>query len=509
MSGRDRKAKAEKAPPKPSAEDMKPSELMGALTKKTPFSCMFSFMPDLVEPPCSSKLIVEPLRHEEVARFALTQAERNRRYGLPVDLVDAVPLSVLDCSAFQVRPGASERDLHPDDQAILDLAGGAKRRKVGAADTTLATGHEWMRANVPGLHVDGGDSIGARALAQRLRATKATRVTRLDLVGIIEEQFEAAQRPPKHPTKPDLEPVEVHNILPDLRGLDVAVLRCDVHPTLDAAALRGEPDERRRALARSGVFKSLKVEIEGSEEPLPLVAYLCKEAPEVQDPDAAIPAAVLEGRATWLQHYQHSYRKDGRVLLRADPDGTVRFTQVPRLTELRRMRQTDDDAFPRPRHVSIKRRRVDDADLDKAERARDAMFGEMPEGAVPMVWQELAEADFDELPDSESSEDEDEDEEMEEPDAREAAPAPAEEEEEGEELAGGAGEGKEGAAAQPENSEDVYAAYFGAGDDEEDDDEYEAPATPQHSGGGGGDEGGAAEEAGEAGEGGGGAGDES
>lgn len=75
-------------------------------------------------------------------------------------------------------------------------------------------------------------------------------------MGAIERQFAAAQRPPVHKTRPDLQPVKVQPVLPDmdLWPNDYVQVAFDTDPTPDFEPYgRLTPENRRRLAARSSL----------------------------------------------------------------------------------------------------------------------------------------------------------------------------------------------------------------------------------------------------------------
>ena len=201
-------------------------------------------------PPGDPKALLPPLDLADLARFRLTDLETGPIQDFPLGDVGA-SVSLLEPERYMVPGGGRPGPLHPADAALVAAASasagagaataaapiGGGAASAGAPAPTASTaprpGTElaWLMRTTY-IHADtvtrAGRERGAAAAAAAAAvgagggggATTATTPAgaAAAAAAAIDAEFEAAARPPVHPTKPWLKAVRVLHVLPDLAG---------------------------------------------------------------------------------------------------------------------------------------------------------------------------------------------------------------------------------------------------------------------------------------------------
>ncbi|KAG2499021.1 hypothetical protein HYH03_003206 [Edaphochlamys debaryana] len=346
-------------------------------------------------------MLVSQIQPEVLSRFALTSLERQARRDLltPPNIV----ISPLDVQRYQVPeqlgpPDPADAALLKEDSRPLAIGGspmpasGDGRHKSFAARSKGMDMEKcsWLMRTT---YISSSDNRGAQkqglpekqvlqARAAERRGTTAEDRELNDPVAqarAIEASFEAARAPPVHSRNPNLTPVEILPILPDMDAWQQKLLLTTFHdsdPGEELAQVVGQtamaalpPAKRPSLLVGHYLLKGFTHHISkaGQERELKIMALLVREdvgemvartAAQAQAAAEAggeatqgpgMQAEDLEGEYQWIKDYNYELKRDSvHYAVRLDK-GSARFYRMQGKLELRSWRDEEKLARDRSR----------------------------------------------------------------------------------------------------------------------------------------------------------------
>eukprot|EP00047_Mylnosiga_fluctuans_P016875 m.57055 g.57055 ORF g.57055 m.57055 type:complete len:382 (-) comp6809_c0_seq3:100-1245(-) len=166
-------------------------------------------LPSIPFPP---KFLPFPFDATRFIRHKDTSLERNYKFKLLFPNNGAIPVELVDPSAY-VTPVGARLDAQDEDLARAASSHQEEQRKQLIESTmpwlckTEYTGSDVRRYGMGG--------VDNKVKADDADVTHAD--DRESQVALIEASFAKAKRAPRHPTKPDLTPVEIYPLLPDTK----------------------------------------------------------------------------------------------------------------------------------------------------------------------------------------------------------------------------------------------------------------------------------------------------
>eukprot|EP00891_Asterochloris_glomerata_P001509 jgi/Astpho2/1509/fgenesh1_pg.00026_%23_20_t len=358
------------------------------LKRETPFQCQIRFFNTLPEVPADPKMMLPDLDEQELAAFKLTSLERNPRHTLMLDPMRCCPVSMMDMERW-CHPGGpqqlapEDRELLGDDAAALTasspLPGAAPGRAGvrGARDqlswlirtTYISTDSKATNQKERGMTEKDVKRLEAALEEEQEMADDPEALLDSIEVGwleFLESSFKAAQRPPVHPTKPHLKPVQVLPVLPDEDGrvMNFVNMAFDDDPMTDHPMLTQMPPKKRQKAAESSYMKSYVVQTDAGKGQSKMVAFLVPK----DDPDEAGPSSrdAEERDYEWIREYIYDIKTEEHkrtFVLHLRPEYTGYLTLDTRLNLQKRGKQlkrlgkrarNDEFAFLRPSKITIR-----------------------------------------------------------------------------------------------------------------------------------------------------------
>ncbi|CAI7776765.1 unnamed protein product [Closterium sp. NIES-54] len=267
------------------------------LKRPSTFLCRVRFTNTLPEPASQPKLLPLGGDPHRYSAYHVSTLEADHRHRLHVEPDLGIPLDLLDLSAYCAPPPSQRPPLHPADAELLrdDDASVKHREGAGAAaggagalrvkERPTDAGLSWL-VHTQYISAAGSGSAPkkrvlnekeAKLLALQLElADEQMYSTREGQIRYIEESFQAAQKPPVHPSNPSLEAVEVLPVLPlfSLAGRQFVHLVFDDTPLADSPAHMHLKEEQKKEMEARAIMKNFKVAAPGGGEPQSFVAYM-------------------------------------------------------------------------------------------------------------------------------------------------------------------------------------------------------------------------------------------
>ncbi|CAI5457882.1 unnamed protein product [Closterium sp. Yama58-4] len=275
---------------------------------------------------CSSMYALHPHRY---SAYHASTLEADHRHRLHVEPDLGIPLDLLDLSAYCAPPASQRPPLHPADAELLrdDDASVKHREGAGAAaggagalrvkERPTDAGLSWL-VHTQYISAAGSGSAPkkrvlnekeAKLLALQLElADEQMYSTREGQIRYIEESFQAARKPPVHPSNPSLQAVEVLPVLPlfSLAGRQFVHLVFDDTPLADSPAHMHLKEEQKKEMEARAIMKNFKVAAPGGGEPQSFVAYMVPNKRE-------LGRKLREGesaRYDWVREYHWKVAKE-------------------------------------------------------------------------------------------------------------------------------------------------------------------------------------------------------
>ncbi|CAI6001746.1 unnamed protein product [Closterium sp. NIES-64] len=267
------------------------------LKRPSTFLCRVRFTNTLPEPASQPKLLPLGGDPHRYSAYHVSTLEADHRHRLHVEPDLGIPLDLLDLSAYCAPPPSQRPPLHPADAELLrdDDASVKHREGAGAAaggagalrvkERPTDAGLSWL-VHTQYISAAGSGSAPkkrvlnekeAKLLALQLElADEQMYSTREGQIRYIEESFQAARKPPVHPSNPSLEAVEVLPVLPlfSLAGRQFVHLVFDDTPLADSPAHMHLKEEQKKEMEARAIMKNFKVAAPGGGEPQSFVAYM-------------------------------------------------------------------------------------------------------------------------------------------------------------------------------------------------------------------------------------------
>ncbi|CAI5471491.1 unnamed protein product [Closterium sp. Yama58-4] len=302
------------------------------------------FTNSLPEPASQPKLLPLGGDPHRYSAYHVSTLEADHRHRLHVEPDLGIPLDLLDLSAYCAPPPSQRPPLHPADAKLLrgDNASFKHREGAGAAaggtrgftfskegagaaaggagalrmkERPTDAGLSWL-VHTQYISAAGSGSAPkkrvlnekeAKLLALQLElADEQMYSTREGQIRYIEESFQAARKPPVHPSNPSLEAVEVLPVLPlfSLAGRQFVHLVFDDTPLADSPAHMHLKEEQKKEMEARAIMKNFKVAAPGGGEPQSFVAYMVPNKRELgrklRDGESA--------RYDWVREYHWKVR---------------------------------------------------------------------------------------------------------------------------------------------------------------------------------------------------------
>lgn len=176
-------------------------------------------------------MLLPPLTAQDLAAFRLTSLEKDMKRDMLFEPDLGIPISALAVEQYYIPSGNPQ--LHPADAALLStkMTSGAPSLKGDDADVSWLLRTKYITNELAAERVKKGERKLMADEREELGSDE-----RLSLLQAIEASFETALKPPIHPTRPDLKPLEILPVLPDagLHNRELVLTVFDSDPTLDA-----------------------------------------------------------------------------------------------------------------------------------------------------------------------------------------------------------------------------------------------------------------------------------
>lgn len=348
------------------------------------FLCHVRFRNELPSVPCDPKTLLPPLNSKNLAAFALTSMEKEMKRDIifPQDL--GLSINALDIERYSVAQTSS---LDPSDEALIreDKIGASTRARVSAhnADVSWLLRTKYITSDAGAMKARSTPSLHARKDSEYADKDKENDLQ--SQINNIEESFEAARKPPKHPKNTSATPVSVLPVLPDeaLGSRQFVLTNFDGDPIADLERTSKLDKENIAILEGSTHIKSFKIRTpEGKVQSfatymvprlLPSIENSSKDSSCVN-----IPAKYFYRDYDWVREYDTKVAAETdkqTYLIRIDKDH-VGFSDLSTKLTLRKrardVRAFDDSqhdaAFQRPeKFVLIEEDRIqnNDQSVDK------------------------------------------------------------------------------------------------------------------------------------------------
>lgn len=386
--GRDKK-RGKSSGDKPSGD--KPSAVTeeNRLRRDTAFLCHVQFKNDLPPVPVDWKMLQTRVDRRALAEYSpLSLYDGLRRRGdFSEDL--GIPLDPSLMRAYRVP--AERGTMDPEDLEILmdssereskRNANGASARAVRRPDASDAL---WLMNTqyISAGNVKARTGLSEKEIKRRKLeaegAVHAVLESELSQVEQIEASFEAAKKPPVHPTKSNMKAVEIIPVLPDFdrMALEYVRLNFDEKQAKDVPSLADKSAEIVENALRLGVVKPFSVENDRGETERFLSLML------PQDPEAAAAPNFLEvdGEPRPYDHvrdYVYKLQQDdttmggGHICFFFEKDKVTYVDLRTKLTLSKKSKHTKGkDALDwKPSAVTVKRRSMTEEEREALEAKR-------------------------------------------------------------------------------------------------------------------------------------------
>ena len=242
------------------------------LKRDTAFLCHMQFKNDLPAVPIDWKMLQTRVDRRALAEYShLSLYDGLRKRG---DFSDdlGIPLDPSLMRAYRVPAERAKMD--PEDHDVLmdsaeregkraraDGASGRASNRPDASDALWLMNTQYISAG----NIKARTGLSEKEMKRRKLATEsgndsATEVE-LSQVEQIEASFEAAKKPPVHPTKKGVTAVEVLPVLPDFErmAMDYVRLNFDEKQQTDVSSLAGKPENVVENALECGVVKPFSI----------------------------------------------------------------------------------------------------------------------------------------------------------------------------------------------------------------------------------------------------------
>ncbi|CAI6004902.1 unnamed protein product [Closterium sp. NIES-65] len=367
------------------------------LKRPSTFLCRVRFTNTLPEPASQPKLLPLGGDPHRYSAYHVSTLEADHRHRLHVEPDLGIPLDLLDLSAYCAPPPSQRPPLHPADAELLrdDDASVKHREGAGAAaggagalrvkERPTDAGLSWL-VHTQYISAAGSGSAPKKALAVLLRswlvhtqyisaAGSGSAPKKGGQIRYIEESFQAARKPPVHPSNPSLEAVEVLPVLPlfSLAGRQFVHLVFDDTPLADSPAHMHLKEEQKKEMEARAIMKNFKVAAPGGGEPQSFVAYMVSQ-------QARAGRKLREGesaRYDWVREYHWKVAKGeqgrGTFLFCFNKDSVNYLPINTKLTVAKRKAKEGGKAkgeegerveLPVPSKITVRNRSGEDAEED-------------------------------------------------------------------------------------------------------------------------------------------------
>ncbi|KAJ7567426.1 hypothetical protein O6H91_02G146400 [Diphasiastrum complanatum] len=355
-----------------------PERMENRLKRHSTFLCKIKFRNELPDPASQPKLLQINTDKDQYTKYMVTSLEKNYKHKLCVEPDLGIPLDLLDLSVYnapQVKQALEPADLEllVDDEVVVKEKTDNIRKKDRPTDKGVA----WLvkTTYISPINLDPAKQSLTEKQAKDLREQREGRRDILESLNdreqqihAIEESFEVSKLRPVHQTKPELEPVEVWPLLPDLDrvGDQFVHVVFDAEPTAESELHSKLEPEVRDEIEGRAILKSFS--IPGSESRSEkFVAYM---VPKVEELMSDIYENDDEISYTWVREYHWDLRTEdarntyvfsfGEDAVRYMPLSTKMILQKKKAKDGRGSKDDVDNQFPIPSSISIRRRVLTD-----------------------------------------------------------------------------------------------------------------------------------------------------
>jgi len=199
------------------------------LKKDSEFLCRMKFGNKLPDIPFDPKLLKYPFDPSRFTRYSTTSLEINYQHVLLTEPDLGISIDLIDPSTYDIPKNPTP--LHPKDARLVAFKDQkeATQKPVRRSSMMERPAVSWLRKQTEYLSSDFESTYGSKkkskdgtmegrvGIVAEKRALEAGTLhrTRAEVVRLIENTFEVAQRVPVHKTNKSLKPVEIIPVFPD------------------------------------------------------------------------------------------------------------------------------------------------------------------------------------------------------------------------------------------------------------------------------------------------------
>jgi hypothetical protein len=275
------------------------------------FVCSLQFMNKLPELPYDPKFLKCPLEENRHYTYRETSLEREYKFELLTGIDVGVNLDLIDISSYAVPEKPPELD--PIDQQLIEGASKSSTKQMTAPAAFLLHPQYLTNDNDRTIQSASSSSVGMKD-----KEDQGWEDDKQKQIQLINESFEAAKLPPKHPTNPKLRAEEILPLFPDedLWGNDYSEVVFDTDPAGD------EQIGNKRKLA---ILKSF-VGLDSTG-----LKYFLPKRRRLEDEDEPEAEDLMEGETEyeWVREFKYRLHKaQGENFLFVWKDDCITYTEI-------------------------------------------------------------------------------------------------------------------------------------------------------------------------------------
>lgn len=320
-----------------------------AKKQQSQFLYDLQFMASIAQPPFEPKLLRIELPASRRYSYCSSQLEQAVNKPIFYDNLLGIPIDIIDEDTYKRHESLAKGTMLPEDARLFVVGSDEREKAIHTARNWMLKG-ALMQNNIYDRNTKNNVSMAEAETREAIElSTHDVTNTRDEQIKVIEEGFDVSRHTPKHPTKPNLTPVQVLDILPHEVIEGFTFCKFDVSPTIEIGkaenglASEHADEDSRTAAAGASILRSYNGNYHGMYVPT-------GEA----DEDAAaykwlkeyrlMPTLPVAEHNNFLfieydneilysrYHHRHNLRK--RRMTHNDPDADVKIMSRPKTLTL-------------------------------------------------------------------------------------------------------------------------------------------------------------------------------